>query len=183
MSPDDYRGRKLRHRATGHEGVITTYATNIIGQVRFRIRYADGSVDHVSAGVIAASFDWTDEPVVGAAGQCRAIPRQAAVAGGADRSGFGRCGMTPEQDEAIWQAMQKADRIQRALRDCPELAELVRAAFGEGIMAGEDIGGDRAVYRRPDEPDSYWIGTETYRVLERALGIDLEKVLAKAGAQ
>lgn len=91
--------------------------------------------------------------------------------------------MTPEQDEAIWQAMQKADRIQRALRDCPELAELVRAAFGEGIMAGEDIGGDRAVYRRPDEPDSYWIGTETYRVLERALGIDLEKVLAKAGAQ
>lgn len=65
MSPDDYRGRKLRHRATGHEGEITTYATNIIGQVRFRIRYADGSVDHVSAGVIAASFDWTDEaPVV-----------------------------------------------------------------------------------------------------------------------
>lgn len=64
MSPDDYRGRKLRHRATGHEGEITTYATNIIGQVRFRIRYADGSVDHVSAGVIAASFDWTDEPAV-----------------------------------------------------------------------------------------------------------------------
>lgn len=64
MSPDDYRGRKLRHRATGHDGTVLNYVTNVIGQDRFRIRFADGSEDQLSLDQIQAAFDWTDEPVV-----------------------------------------------------------------------------------------------------------------------
>jgi hypothetical protein len=63
MSPDDYIGRTLRHRATGHEGTITGHVTNILGQVRFRIRYAD-SAEQLSIAQILAAFDWTDEPAV-----------------------------------------------------------------------------------------------------------------------
>lgn len=63
MSPDDYVGRTLRHRATGHEGIITGHVTNVIGQVRFRIRYAD-SAEQLSIAQITEQFDWTDEPAV-----------------------------------------------------------------------------------------------------------------------
>lgn len=64
MSPDDYIGRTLRHRATGRDGTITGHATNVIGQVKFRVRLSDGAEDQLSLGQILAWFDWTDEPPV-----------------------------------------------------------------------------------------------------------------------
>lgn len=62
MTPDDYKDRTLRHRETGHEGVIVGHVTNVIGQVRFRIRFADGSEDMLSIRQITEAFDWVNEP-------------------------------------------------------------------------------------------------------------------------
>lgn len=83
--------------------------------------------------------------------------------------------LTPEEDEATRQKLQKAERIQRGLRDCPEMAELVRAAFDEGMTAGEEVGLNRGYWQSSPGAESYWRDTEVRAALEAALGHDFDQ--------